>query len=317
MKKNKSRLLTIGILLTLATGIIHIINRIIFTSANLKNLLKSSAQNYYNWRFGKIYYKKKGSGSPVLLIHDLTVYSSAYEWKSIIDKLAEDHTVYAVDLLGCGRSEKPAMTYTSYLYVQMISDFIKNVIREKTDIIASGYSCSFTILACNNENNLFGKLFLLNPPTFATLNKIPGKRSKCYKFLLEIPVFGTLIYNMVTCQSNVELLFTENYLFNPFKVTPEMIDVYYEAAHKGFSSSKYLMSSIVGRYMNNNISHALKNINQSIILILGEHEESREEICETYVNCNPAIESTVISSSKHLPHLEAAEKFIETVNVYE
>lgn len=82
MKKNKHRLVTLGILFTVATGIIYLINRIVFASATLKDLLKSSADNYYNWRFGKIYYKKKGSGSPILLIHDLTVYSSAYEWKN-------------------------------------------------------------------------------------------------------------------------------------------------------------------------------------------------------------------------------------------
>ena len=49
----------------------------------------------------------------------------------VIDKLAENHAVYALDLLGCGRSEKPKITYTNYLYVQLISDFIKNVIHEK------------------------------------------------------------------------------------------------------------------------------------------------------------------------------------------
>lgn len=79
MKKSKHKLLTAGILLSLATGIIYVINRIIFATAVLKNLLKSSADNYYEWRFGKIYYRKKGHGTPLLLIHDLTVYSSAYE----------------------------------------------------------------------------------------------------------------------------------------------------------------------------------------------------------------------------------------------
>ena len=164
MKKNKHRLVTLGILFTVATGIIYLINRIVFASATLKDLLKSSADNYYNWRFGKIYYKKKGSGSPILLIHDLTVYSSVYEWKNLIDKLSKDHTVYVLDLLGCGRSDKPRITYTNYLYVQLISDFIKNVIHEKTDIMASGYSSSLTILACHNEPFLFGKIFLENPP---------------------------------------------------------------------------------------------------------------------------------------------------------
>ncbi len=316
MKKNKHRLITLGILLTFATGIIYLINRLVFTSATLKDLLKSSANNYYNWRFGKVYYKKKGSGSPLLLIHDLTVYSSAYEWKNTIDKLAESHTVYAIDLLGCGRSEKPRITYTNYLYVQLISDFIKNVIHEKTDIIASGYSGSFSILACHNESSLFGKIFLVNPPELSLLNKIPGKRSKFYKFIIELPVFGTLIYNMITCQSNVQLLFTEKYLYNPFNVTAEMIDTYYEAAHKGFSNSKFLLSSLIGCYTNNSINHGLREIDQSIILISGGEEENAMEAQKAYVNMNPSIETCIVERTKHLPHLENADKFIELMNIY-
>ena len=50
------------------------------------------------------------------------------------------------------------ITYTNYLYVQAVSDFIKNVIHERTDVITSGFSGSFTILACHNENELFGKI---------------------------------------------------------------------------------------------------------------------------------------------------------------
>lgn len=316
MKKNKHRLVTLGILFTVASGIIYLINRIVFASATLKDLLKSSADNYYNWRFGKIYYKKKGSGSSILLIHDLTVYSSAYEWKIVIDKLSKDHTVYAIDLLGCGRSEKPRITYTNYLYVQLISDFIKNVIHEKTDVIASGYSGSFTVLACHNESSLFGKIFLVNPPELSALNKIPGKRSKLYKFLLELPVFGTLVYNMITCQSNVQLLFTEKYLYNPFDVSAEMIDTYYEAAHKGFSNSKFLLASIIGCYTNNSINHALREIDQSIILISGQGEENVKAVQESYVTINPSIETCYIERTKHLPHMESGSRFVELLNIY-
>ena len=126
MKKSRHKIITASILFSIATGIIYVINRLIFGTAVLKEMLKSTANNYYNWRFGKIYYKKIGTGTPVLLVHDLTVYSSAYEWNKIVDKLAENHTVYTIDLLGCGRSDKQRITYTNYLYVQIISDFIKN-----------------------------------------------------------------------------------------------------------------------------------------------------------------------------------------------
>lgn len=316
MKKNKHKLLTTSILFALATGIIYVINRLVFATAVLKNLLKSSADNYYNWRFGKVYYKKKGHGSPVLLIHDLTVYSSAYEWNKIVNELAETHTVYAIDLLGCGRSEKPRITYTNYLYVQLIADFIKNVIGEKADVIASGYSGSFTVLASYTNPEFISKIILINPPSLASLNKVPSKRSKLYKFILEFPIFGTLIYTIKTCQSNIQLLFTEKYLYNPFSVTPEMVDTYYEAAHKSLSNSKFLLSSLVAGYTNNNITHALKEINQSVTILYCEGETDSEKIAESYTTCNPAIESCMLKHAKHLPQLETPGKFLEILNIY-
>jgi len=316
MKKNKHKLLTTSILFALATGIIYVINRLVFATAVLKNLLKSSADNYYNWRFGKVYYKKKGHGSPVLLIHDLTVYSSAYEWNKVVNELAEAHTVYAIDLLGCGRSEKPRITYTNYLYVQLIADFIKNIIGEKTDVIASGYSSSFTVLASYTNPEFINKIVLINPPSLASLNKVPSKRSKLYKFILEFPIFGTLIYNIKTCQSNIQLLFTEKYLYNPFSVTPEMVDTYYEAAHKSLSNSKFLLSSLVAGYTNNNITHALREINQSVTILYCEGETDSEKIAESYTTYNPAIESCMLKHAKHLPQLEIPEKFLEILNIY-
>ena len=316
MKKNKHKLLTTSILFALATGIIYVINRLVFATAVLKNLLKSSADNYYNWRFGKVYYKKKGHGSPVLLIHDLTVYSSAYEWNKVVNELAEAHTVYAIDLLGCGRSEKPRITYTNYLYVQLIADFIKNIIGEKTDVIASGYSGSFTVLASYTNPEFINKIVLINPPSLASLNKVPSKRSKLYKFILEFPIFGTLIYNIKTCQSNIQLLFTEKYLYNPFSVTPEMVDTYYEAAHKSLSNSKFLLSSLVAGYTNNNITHALREINQSVTILYCEGETYSEKIAESYKTYNPAIESCMLKHAKHLPQLEIPEKFLEILNIY-
>ena len=100
-----------------------------------KKTASAALKKYYHWKYGNIYYTKSGKGKPVLLIHDLDPTASSYEWKAVTKKLAENHTVYAIDLLGCGRSEKPNMTYTNYLYVQLMNEFISNVINEKTDVI--------------------------------------------------------------------------------------------------------------------------------------------------------------------------------------
>ena len=60
------------------------------------------------------------------LIHDLKPESSSYEWKRVVKALAKKHTVYTIDLLGCGYSDKPNITYTAYMYTQLLNDFIVN-----------------------------------------------------------------------------------------------------------------------------------------------------------------------------------------------
>lgn len=142
MKKKK--VLTLIATLTASTlTAITITNRILCKLATSDHYLDEDEGEYYDWRFGKIFYKKEGSGTPLLLVHTLDAAASSAEWKYLMDKLVENHTVYVLDLLGCGKSDKPQITYTNYLYVQLISDFIRNIIGQKTDVIASGNASFF------------------------------------------------------------------------------------------------------------------------------------------------------------------------------
>jgi pimeloyl-ACP methyl ester carboxylesterase len=314
--KNKYKLLTISILITLSTIAIHVINKIISASALLKNLLKEDTGNYYEWRFGQIYYTRQGNGRPLLLIHDVTPHSNGQEWSKIITALSKNHTVYTLDLLGCGRSDKPKITYTNFLYVQLITDFVNKVIGEKTDVIASGLSGSFTIMTCSNDKEIFNKIMLINPEDLAILNQTPTKQSKIAKYLLEVPLIGTLIYNIITMKPNIELLFTENYLYNPFRMDHSFVDTYYESAHTKKGNGKYLLSSIMGKYIYCNIAHGLKNIDHSIFMVCGKGKEGIEEIIALYTSLNKAIEYEVISNTKQLPQLETPEHLLEMIHIF-
>ena len=204
MKKHVRNFL---LLTTLTTISIYGINKAISVSSSMKNLLKTERGKFFNWRYGNIYYTKQGKGTPLLLIHDLNPASSSYEWEKIAKHLAKHHTVYTLDLLGCGRSEKPNMTYSNYLYVQLITDFIKNIIGAKADIISTGESSSFTLMACNMEPNHFGKIIVINPSNLADLSKTPNKRKNALKFFIDTPIIGTLVYNLVFLKNNINKVF--------------------------------------------------------------------------------------------------------------
>lgn len=316
MKKNKHRLLTVSALISLTSTSIFFINKAISASAVIKNLLKGKSEKYYDWRFGKIHYKIQGSGSPLLLIHDVSPCCSTDEWKYLCDALAVDHTVYSIDLLGCGCSDRPKITYTNFLYVQLITDFIHNVIKKKTDVITSGLSGSFAVMACRNDETIINRILMINPEDLAVLNQVPTKKSKAAKFILELPLIGTLLYNFIMARGNIDLQFTEHYLHNPFHYDLDLMDAYYESAHLDQGNSKYLLASLKGKYLYCNIAQALQKINNSIYILQGNEENRAKESIALYTSINPSIEYELLPHQKHLPHIEEPDKILETAKIF-
>lgn len=311
----KNKLITVSVLSTSSVAGIGLINKLIKLSAVSKGLLDHSDVLYYHWRFGDISYRKAGSGKPLLLIHDLDAAASSYEYHRVIPALSKKFTVYTIDLLGCGLSEKPCLTYTNYLYVQLISDFIKSVIGHRTDVIASGASGSFVIMACNNSPDLFNRLMLIDPDSINTCCQLPGSYSRHYKRFLDFPITGTLIYHIAYSKASLKEIFTKQYFSNPEAITESMIDTYYEAAHLGFSP-KSVYACVRCNYSRCNIVNALKKINNSIYLIGGNKKENIKDILSEYVTYNPAVEYSIIDDTNHLPHLEKPADFLSNVNTF-
>ncbi|MEG2094253.1 MAG: alpha/beta fold hydrolase [Lachnospiraceae bacterium] len=313
MKKHVRNFL---LLTTMTTISIYGINKAISISSVMKNLLKTDYGRFYNWRYGNIFYTKQGKGSPILLIHDLNPAASSEEWTKIINYFTKNHTVYALDLLGCGRSDKPNMTYSNYLYVQLITDFIKNVITENTDVIVTGESSSFAIMACNMTPEIFNKTIVINPSNLVNLCKTPSKEKNALKFLIDVPIIGTLIYNIAFNQNSLTKVFRTHYFCRNHLVSTKLLDSYYESAHIGSSRGKYLLSSIKSNYTNINIIHALKKINNSIYLIGSEEQAHSKEIIDSYISYNPSIEASYMKNTNYLPQLEAPERLFSLINVY-
>ena len=132
-------------------------NRFVEETASKKNMLPTENGAYYPWTQGNIFYTKSGEGNPLLLIHDTNPESSSFEWSKIRKYLQKYHTVYTIDLLGCGLSDKPGVSYTSYMYVQLITSFIKDIIKEKTDIIPANMTAPSVIMANQMMTSLSGE----------------------------------------------------------------------------------------------------------------------------------------------------------------
>lgn len=316
MRNSIKRTLKRGFTLSsLTMASIYCLNKAISFTASAKNILTSENGNYFDWRYGSIYYTKSGSGSPILLIHDLSPESSSYEWNKLVKKIQRQHTVYTIDLLGCGRSDKPNLTYTSYMYVQLVTDFIKKIIGEKADIIVSGYSASFVIMACKMNHEHFKKIIMLNPPELYTLSQSPTRSKNMLKLLMELPLIGTLVYNIEMMERNIAVRLGQSF-YKRHMVPTQLVHAYYEGAHLEDSHGKYLLSSIRSYYTNINMTNALKQIDNSLYIIESRGHLDAVETIKDYMHANPSIETIYLPKTNALPQLEAPEKTYEYINVF-
>lgn len=313
MKKNIKHFFVLS---ALALETVHLVNRFVDMTAEMKNILKSENGEYFEWKNGKIFYTKRGTGSPLLLIHELNPISSSYEWCRTVKKLEKNHTVYTLDLLGCGRSEKPYLTYTNYLYVQLLTDFIHNVIGEAPDVITTNNSVSFTILAQNMNKNLIKRIIAINPPALGTFERTPDKFSTMTKTLLELPIIGTFVYNVRTHETNIAKELKSTYFCKSQLVSSKMLDAYYESAHMSKSHGKYLMASIEGHYTDNAITHALKKLDIPVYIIESRSIKNAVSIADSYASKNSMIETAYISNAGLIPQLEVPEKLLSIIHMF-
>ena len=307
MKKRLETLLKLGIF---AGIVMYFANKFVESSALLRKLLRIDSGYYYNWKHGSIYYTKQGHGDPLLLIHDLYPSSSSAEWNEVIEELSQSHTVYAIDLPGCGRSTKPHITYVNYFFTQLLSDFVTDVIQEPTAVTATGISASFATMAAHLYPDNFTKLTFINPQSPSQLATIPANTAKFTKSIMDCPILGTFLYYIFCSENEIEYNFTEEYFYNPFLVSSKIIHTYYESAHWNQGSGRFLLASLHGNYINTNVNLAFSNLAQDTQLIFGKELANAENIAASYQKLNPVIKVSYISKAKMLPHLEAPEKFL-------
>ena len=291
-------------------------NEYIIKFATSKNLLKKDDGKYYSFKYGNIFYKVSGEGKPILLIHDINECSSGMEWFYLEKKLSKTNKVYTIDLTGCGRSDKPKLTYNSFLYIQLITDFIRDIIGEPADIIATGKSAAPVIMSAKLREELIDRIMLINPADLVELSDIPDSFAKIKKMFFTCPLIGTFAYHMLHTKDCIFNNFINDYYSDSNADFTEISEYYYESAHRDKSGSKYLYASLQGGCLNMNINHGVKILDKDIIIISGDDYYESEYVPEDYAALNDNIECISILETSYLPQLEAPAKVMDIIEEY-
>ena len=163
--------------------------------------------HFFHWKHGRVFYKVAGlenAGPPLVFIHGVGAGSSSFMWRKNFDELANEFRVYAFDLLGFGFSDKPATaSYSADLYVELITDFIREVSGYPANVVASSLGAAYAIRVADEHPELVQAMILNGPTGSDSLNRRPGMAGAAFYGLLQSPVLGTSFYNVMASERSI------------------------------------------------------------------------------------------------------------------
>ena len=153
------RILGLGALGSVALAGLVAFRHMLVTPQPLDSPLPGEA-HLYRWKRGHVYYKVAGDqhAPPMVLLHTPELAGSAYEMLGIMAPLTARYRVYALDLLGFGLSDRPDISYSADLYTELLHDFLANVVKEPSTLVASRLSCNYAVTVAANWPELCTRL---------------------------------------------------------------------------------------------------------------------------------------------------------------
>lgn len=287
----------------------------------LTSSLPGGEARYFPTPDGDVFYKKAGDGPPLLLVHGIGAGCSSFEFRHIFASLAERNTVYALDLLGFGKSDKPSLAYTAETFIALLADFSRQVLgvgdgRGEADVIATSLSAAYIIALARRDPSLFHRLILISPTGIEELAAAPGAGSTAVRGTLKAPVLGASLYNMIASKRYIRSYLEKMVYADPNRVTDEVVDAYYIAAHQPGGDN--VLPSFLSGLLNINIKDDFANITDDLPLIVWGRDAKQTPLgqSEAFIMTNTRAKLEVIDGTGMLPHEERPDAFLAAVRPF-
>jgi pimeloyl-ACP methyl ester carboxylesterase len=235
------------------------------------------AGQYWLWRDQKIYYVKAGANPqrpPLLLVHGFG--ASTDHWRKNIADLSQDFEVYAIDLLGFGRSQKPAWQYSGDLWRDQLHDFITEQIQRPTIIAGNslgGYAS--LCVAADHPQSVAGVVLLNSAGPFTDTNPLGSKKvnpvqkaiSKSLQGVLKQSWANQLLFAFVRQKSRIRSTLQKVYL-DQSAVTDQLVEeIYRPSCDEGAAQ---VFASVFSTPQGKKVDQLLTTMNCPLLVIWGE-----------------------------------------------
>jgi pimeloyl-ACP methyl ester carboxylesterase len=269
----------------------------------------------YRWRGGELAYTVAGEGEPLLMVHGVYAGASSLEFRKNFEELSKSFRVYALDLLGCGMSERPRRRYGPEDVTSQIGDFAREEIGGQTHLVASSLSAALVVPAAVRSPRLFKKLVLVCPTGFGTLDRPSGRLGRRRLRPLSRSGRRDTLYHAIVSRPGIRYYLKNIAYHDQGRVTEELVEDYYRTSHR--PGARYLPAAFVSGKLNFGVADLWSRVPHRILVCWGrEARTTPASEAQHFVGRNPRVEPRIFVDAALLPHDERAQTFNEEVKAF-
>ncbi|MEH2336681.1 alpha/beta fold hydrolase [Nostoc sp.] len=283
---------------------------------------------YWQWRGHNVYYvragEKQSQRPPLLLVHGFG--ASTDHWRKNITGLCQNFEVFAIDLLGFGRSAKPKLQYSGDLWRDQLHDFIREVIGQKAVLAGNslgGYAGLCVAAQCPDSA---AGLVLLNsagpfsesqptsepealqseiqpPKQPTTLQKLLGDSTK---WIFQQPLAQSLLFQYVRQRWVIRQTLEKVYL-DKSAITDQLVEEISRPAYD--SGAMEVFVSVFSTPQGEKVDVLLKQLTCPLLMLWGEADPwmNARERSQKFRQYYPKLTEHFLTAG-HCPHDEVPDR---------
>ncbi|GAB4231101.1 MAG: alpha/beta fold hydrolase [Stanieria sp.] len=273
---------------------------------------------YWQWRGHSIYYVQAGEQQtekpPILLVHGFG--ASTDHWRKNIAGLQKNWQVWAIDLLGFGRSAKPNLQYSGNLWRDQLHDFITEVIKQPAVLAGNslgGYACLCVAAECTES--AVGLILLNSAGPFSDSNPNPNPNNKASfrqlrgnltRSILLQPWASYFLFQFVRRKSKIRQTLEQVYL-DRSAVTDQLVeDIYRPSCDPG---ALQVFTSVFKSPQGEKVDRLLQQMQCPLLMLWGEGDPwmNTRERGAKFRQYYPNLTEYYLNAG-HCPHDEIPEQ---------
>ena len=259
-----------------------------------------------------IAYEKQGSGHyPVVFLHGMYPGADREEWRHIAAELAKTdagYDVYGVDLPGFGQSAPIAKPWTAYRYVNVLHDFLQDVVQKSVAVVAVGLSADIALMLSLLHPEDIQKLVLIAPEGigrgFAT------KADVRHLKWMGCPLVGLSAFLYGTSKKRIRAM-VETMFYEKERIPADFLQrVMQNARHQ--KGARVCYTQCISRFAACSSVYAFQELSHPFLLIWGEKNEKNPPIhLEEAEQMQEKGEFMLFEHTAELPHMENPKGFLQ------